>query len=149
MKTKSISITNNWRGFEVIFRLHGVEPATERVSSFIFTLCYYVGLAVRDDLSGGVRTCMLSIYALFTGRKSYYFMPWFLSHCFWRPPNFGVFFFAFISIVTFFSLRLPVAIVVYDIGIFFPLRRNRSSSAGQEINRKMLICQKLVIINLT
>lgn len=49
----------------------------------------------------------------------------------------------------FFSLRLPVAIVVYDIGIFFPLRRNRSSSAGQEINRKMLICQKLVIINLT
>lgn len=29
------------------------------------------------------------------------------------------FFFAFISIVTFFSLRLPVAIVVYDIGIFF------------------------------
>lgn len=58
-------------------------------------------------------------------------------------------FFSFISIVTFFSLRLPVAIVVYDIGIFFPLRRNRSSSAGQEINRKMLICQKLVIINLT
>lgn len=149
MKTKSISITNNWRGFEVIFRLHGVEPATERVSSFIFTLCHYVGLAVRDDLSGGVSTCMLSIYALFTGRKSYYFMPWFLSHCFWRPPNFGVFFVAFISIVTFFSLRLPVAIVVYNIGIFFPLRRNRSSSAGQEINRKMLICQKLVIINLT
>lgn len=59
------------------------------------------------------------------------------------------FFFAFISIVTFFSLRLPVAIVVYDIGIFFSLRRSRSSSAGQEINRKMLICQKLVIINLT
>lgn len=56
MKTKSISITNNWRGFEVIFRLHGVEPATERVSSFIFTLCHYVGLAVRDDLSGGVST---------------------------------------------------------------------------------------------
>lgn len=77
MKTKSISITNNWRGFEVIFRLHGVEPDTERVSSFIFTLCHYVGLAVRDDLSGGVRTCMLSIYVLFTGRKSYYFMPWF------------------------------------------------------------------------
>lgn len=49
----------------------------------------------------------------------------------------------------FLSLRLPVAIVVYDIGIFFPLRRNRSSSAGLEINRKMLICQKLVIINLT
>lgn len=148
MKTKSISITNNWRGFEVIFRLHGVEPATERVSSFIFTLCYYVGLAVRDDLSGGVRTCMLSIYVLFTGRKSYYFMPWFLSHCFWRPPNFG-FFFCFHLHSNFFSLRLPVAIVVYDIGIFFSLRRNRSSSAGQEINRKMLICQKLVIINFT
>lgn len=63
--------------------------------------------------------------------------------------KFCFFFVAFISIVTFFSLRLPVAIVVYDIGIFFPLRRNRSSSAGQEINRKMLICQKLVIINLT
>lgn len=63
--------------------------------------------------------------------------------------KFWVFFVAFISIVTFFSLRLPVAIVVYDIGIFFPLRRNRSRSAGQEINRKMLICQKLVIINLT
>lgn len=29
------------------------------------------------------------------------------------------FFSSFISIVTFFSLRLPVAIVVYDIGIFF------------------------------
>lgn len=33
--------------------------------------------------------------------------------------KFRVFFFAFISIVTFFSLRLPVAIVVYDIEIFF------------------------------
>lgn len=77
MKTKSISITNSWRSFEVIFRLHGLEPAIERVSSFIFTPCYYVGLAVQDDLSGGVCTCMLSIYALLSGRKSYYFMPCF------------------------------------------------------------------------
>lgn len=148
MKTKSISITNNWRGFEVIFRLHGVEPATERVSSFIFTLCYYVGLAVRDDLSWGVRTCMLSIYALFTGRKSYYFMPWFLSHCFWRPPNFG-FFICFHLHSNFFLIKASSGYCCLWYWDFFFLRRNRSSSAGQEINRKMLICQKLVIINLT
>lgn len=62
--------------------------------------------------------------------------------------KFWVFFVAFISIVTFFSLRLPVAIVVYDIGIFFPLRRNRSSSAGQEINRKMLIFFRNLLLSI-
>lgn len=80
---KFISIINNWWGFEVIFCLYGVEFVIECVFSFIFILCYYVGLVVWDDLSGGVCICMFLIYVLFIGWKSYYFMFWFLSYCFW------------------------------------------------------------------
>lgn len=44
--------------------------------------------------------------------------------------KFWFFFVAFISIVTFFSLRLPVAIVVYDIGIFFFLEKDSFQLSG-------------------